>query len=94
MPALAPQHQQTIRAMLANGVRPKAVARELGVGLKTVGKYGRGVDRPRFVPAYKICVTCGSTYFPTAPSETPGHWQRRVACSVPCGARMGGRPSL
>lgn len=85
MPALAPQRREAIRTMLAEGVRPKAISRKLGVGTTVIRKYGRGVERPRFVPSSKVCTVCGNTYYPTAPTLTPSGWAKRVACSVQCG---------
>lgn len=85
MPALAPQHSEAIRAKLAAGLPRKVIARQIGVSVRSVFKHGSGVERPRFVPASKVCVVCGNTYHPTAPTLTPSGWAKRVACSNRCG---------
>ena len=81
---LAPSPRETIRSLLASGVRNKEIAHRLGVSRATVSLHGLGIERPRYVPAVKHCTVCGKAFGP-ARTGGPGRWARRIACSRECG---------
>lgn len=86
MTALPQSTRDAIRVGLAQGLTRKDIARAAGVSVATVFKYGAGIERPRFAPPYKQCV-CGKTFYPTARTQAPGRWRRRLYCSRTCAGR-------
>lgn len=87
---IAQHTSQRIRQLVAEGIKPQAVALMVHVSDSTVYRHSRGVVRPpRAAPpvARKPCEVCG-TAIQRRPRFSEDQWVATRACSLSCAARL------
>lgn len=90
---IAQHTSQRIRQLVAEGIKPQAVALMVHVSDSTVLRHSRGVPRPGREHTVKACEVCEARIH-RRPRLSDEQWAGTRACSLSCAARLPRRKAV